>query len=186
MDKAEFRTRFKAAVMDLGLIVAVCVLFDLAYRFFLKPPGTVTFPAPGDLAAFLAALAVYALFEGLAGQSPGKMATHIVVRTSDGRPAEIFTLLLRSFLKNSMFLVPLIIMGAVIFMHAPTPAFIARYTGTLVGMIMVQLVIFIALALGVAIFNGCFLVLTQNRQTLHDKLTDTAVYPGGNTGPKGA
>lgn len=97
---------------------------------------------------------VYALLEAFLGATVGKMLVGIKIGDADGTKAGLGKLFLRYALKNGAFLCAL-----------------------LAGLIGVELLTTVGGIWSLTWFLGCFLVLTQARQGLHDKIAGTAVYP---------
>lgn len=95
----------------------------------------------------------YSLIEGLTGASPGKRILHIYIARSDGSHASLSTLLNRWVVKN---------VGAITSFIALVPA--------------LSLINTIGTFLAFAVFVGLFFVFSQNRQTLHDLIAQTAVF----------
>jgi uncharacterized RDD family membrane protein YckC len=97
--------------------------------------------------------AIWFIWEGLTGQALGKMLLKIRIKAADGTNAGVDKLLTRAAIKHSSELLALIggLTGITIFSNL----------GSLAGLV---------------IFIGCFFVLGQDRQALHDKLAKTAVY----------
>lgn len=96
---------------------------------------------------------VWLIWEGLTGQALGKMLLKIRIKSEDGTNAGVDKLLTRAAIKHSNELLGLI--GAL------THISIFNNLASLAGLV---------------IFIGCFFVLGQSRQALHDKLAKTAVY----------
>ena len=115
----------------------------------------------GDLWVFyLVAIAIgvtfsiiYHLIEGFFGASPGKMILGLQVANADGSRANINQYMKRWLLKN---------MSSVI---------------GILNLIMLSPVLdLIGSIIGIVIFIGCFFVLGDNKQALHDILAGTAVF----------
>lgn len=123
----------------------------------------------GAFGALMVAMPLISLgfffWEGLTGAALGKRILKIRVRTADGHPAATDKLLLRAALKHSPQLIRLI---------ALVPFLLSiGYASMIIG----GVTNLVATLAGLAIFIGCFLVLTDKRQALHDMAADTAVYP---------
>jgi uncharacterized RDD family membrane protein YckC len=97
---------------------------------------------------------IYALLEAFTGATVGKMILGIKIGDVDGTRAGLGKLFLRYVLKNGAF-----------------------FCALLAGLIGVELFNTIGGIWSLIWFIGCFLVLTQARQGLHDKIAGTAVYP---------
>jgi uncharacterized RDD family membrane protein YckC len=95
----------------------------------------------------------YSLIEGLTGASPGKRITKLVIRRADGTPGSLQVYLSRWAVKY---------VYSIINFATMAPA--------------LAMVDFVGMLLGVVIFFGCFLVLGERRQALHDLIAQTAVY----------
>jgi uncharacterized RDD family membrane protein YckC len=95
----------------------------------------------------------FAIWEGLTGQALGKMLLKIRIKAADGSVAGKDKLLTRAAAKYSNSL--LTVLGAL------TGIGIISQLGSLVGLV---------------IFVGCFFVLGQKRQALHDLIAKTAVF----------
>jgi uncharacterized RDD family membrane protein YckC len=107
----------------------------------------------GAMAAFGGFVFLYSLVEALAGASPGKMILGLKVGTDDGRRGSTGLYVKRWAIK---------------------------YSGTLLGLLGaipgLHLLGLLAPAAGLTIFIGCFLVLGDKRQALHDLGAATAVF----------
>ncbi len=107
----------------------------------------------GTIAAFSGFTFLYSLIEAFTGASPGKMVLRLKVGLEDGRPA-----------RRSVY----------------AKRWAVKYSGSLLGLAgfvpgLHPLALLAAVA-GVVIFIGCFLVLGDKRQALHDLAARTAVY----------
>jgi uncharacterized RDD family membrane protein YckC len=91
--------------------------------------------------------------EILRGTSPGKMVMGIQIKGQDGSTAPREVLLKRAALKYACSIFTLV--------AAITGLSVLRTLGSLVGFI---------------VFLGCFMVLTADKQALHDRFAGTAVY----------
>jgi uncharacterized RDD family membrane protein YckC len=107
----------------------------------------------GAMAAFSVFSFLYSLIEAFTGASPGKMLLRLKVGLEDCRPAPVGTYLAR---------------------------WIVKYSGSVLGLVGVvpglHVVGLLASAAGLAVFLGCFLVLGDKRQALHDLAAKTAVF----------
>ncbi len=107
----------------------------------------------GAMAAFGGFVFLYSLIEAFAGASPGKMVLKLKVGFEDGRPASVSTWVAR---------------------------WAVKYAGTLLGVLALlpglHLLGTLASLATVVIFVGCFLVLGDKRQALHDIAARTAVF----------
>lgn len=93
------------------------------------------------------------LIEGFTGFTPGKLALGIRVGSKDGNKAGLGALLVRFLVKNS-----------------------ALILSVLAGVTGVMVLSTIGSVAGLVVFIGCFLVLGQKRQAIHDMIGGTAVY----------
>lgn len=107
----------------------------------------------GMMAGFYVFGLLYSLIEAFTGASPGKMILKLKVGTAEGRQAPIQTYLTRWAVKNA---------GTLLGVLALVP-----------GLGILSTLSSIA---GLVIFVGCFLVLGQNRQALHDMAAKTAIF----------
>jgi uncharacterized RDD family membrane protein YckC len=96
---------------------------------------------------------VYNLIEGFFGASPGKMIMGLKVANADGSKGDVNLFMKRWFIKNANAV--LVIINLIV-AHA--------------------LIENIASMIGLVIFFGCFAVLGNKKQALHDTLANTAVY----------
>jgi uncharacterized RDD family membrane protein YckC len=107
----------------------------------------------GAVAAFGAFVFLYSLIEAFTGASPGKMALGLKVGMEDGRCASVAVYARR---------------------------WAVKFSGTLLGLLGAlpgfHVVALLAPAAGLIVFVGCFLVLGDKRQSLHDVAAGTAVF----------
>ena len=107
----------------------------------------------GAVAAFGGFVFLYSLIEAVAGASPGKMVLGLRVGTADGRRG-----------------------GTTLYVKR----WAIKYCGTLLGLLGavpgLQVLGLVAPVAGLAIFVGCFLVLGDKRQALHDLGATSAVF----------
>jgi len=96
---------------------------------------------------------LYSLVEAFTGASPGKMLLGLKVGLEDGRRAPVATYLARWIVKYS---------GSVLGLLGALPA--------------LHVLAALASAAGLVVFLGCFLVLGDKRQALHDLAAKTAVF----------
>ena len=95
----------------------------------------------------------YAMIEGVSGRSPGKLALGCAVRGVDGEPTHAGIYLLRFSVKHS----PLLLL--------------------LLGVVTRGIGFFVAAGLAAALVAiGSFIALSDERRTLHDYVSGTAVY----------
>ena len=96
---------------------------------------------------------VYNLIEGFFGASPGKMIMGLQVANADGSKGDINLYMKRWFIKNAnavLVIINLIVANAVL-----------ESIASIIGMV---------------IFFGCFAVLGNKKQALHDTIANTAVF----------
>jgi uncharacterized RDD family membrane protein YckC len=96
---------------------------------------------------------VWIIWEGLTGQALGKLLLKIRIKAADGSNAGVDKLLTRAAIKYSSTLL-----------------------GLLAGLTGIAALNSLGSLAGLVIFVGCFFVLGQNRQAIHDMLAKTAVY----------
>lgn len=171
MDKrVGFGPRLVAAILDAAVILAVTVGIGGTIGGLMGVgAGRVIGGTAGDGAAaaigaafgaLLGAMVVasgftflYSLIEALAGASPGKMVLGLQVGLEDGRPAPVSAYLKRWSIK---------------------------YSGSLLGFLGLvpglHVLAVLATAAGLIVFAGCFLVLGDKRQAIHDLAANTAVF----------
>jgi uncharacterized RDD family membrane protein YckC len=173
MDKhVGFGPRLAAALIDLLVVGIVAIVAGAALGGLLgrgiggaldgsaaagpasgAAMGAAVGAALGAVAAFGAFLFLYSLIEALTGASPGKRALGLKVGLEPGREAPVGVYLRRWAVKFSGTLLGLA--GAVPGLHA-------------IGLL--------APVAGLVVFIGCFLVLGDKRQALHDLAAGTAVF----------
>jgi uncharacterized RDD family membrane protein YckC len=168
-----FEPRFTATLIDAVAMGAVSAVAGFAMgSVFGAGAGATTGGATGDegaaalagmlgfaggvMAGVLLSILAYGLIEGLTGASPGKRALKLTIGTEDGRPAPVATCLLRWAVKN---LNPLLMTLGVV-----SGFDVLNSLGKLAGFV---------------ILIGCFLVLGEGRQALHDLAAKTAVFKRG-------
>jgi len=109
--------------------------------------------ALGVVAAFGGFVFLYSLIEAFTGASPGKMILGLKVGTDDGRRGSSALYVKRWAIK---------------------------YSGTVLGLLGaipgLHILGLLAPAAGIIVFIGCFLVLGDKRQALHDVAAKTAVF----------
>jgi uncharacterized RDD family membrane protein YckC len=171
MDKrVGFGPRFGAALLDIVLICIVSLLFGGTMGALLGLGAGAMIGAGtegGGAAAAGAALGavggmmigmyvfgfLYSLIEAFTGASPGKMVLKLKIGFEDGRNAPVSTYVAR---------------------------WAVKYAGTLIGLVALMpglhLLGTVGTLAGVVIFIGCFLVLGDKRQALHDLAAKTAVF----------
>ena len=147
-----------AIILLIGIAGAVMlwILSDAELPLKTTDPHYLTISFESGL--FLALFFTYTTSEIFYARTPGKMINKIVICNADGSPAEKRRLVLRWMIKN----IALIMQCAAVV--------------TCISMIET-----IGNWISYAVFFGLFLVLTQSKQTLHDIIAGTAVYPSENT-----
>ena len=114
----------------------------------------------GAVAAFGGFVFLYSLIEAFTGASPGKMALGLKVGLEDGRRA-----------------------GAGVY----TRRWAVKYSGTLLGLVGalpgLHIAGLVAPVAGLVVFAGCFLVLGDKQQALHDMAAKTAVFRKADLAP---
>lgn len=95
----------------------------------------------------------YSLIEGLSNASPGKRVMRLYIASADGARCNTGTLLARWAVKN---------IGSITTFLALAPS---------IGFIET-----VGSMLSFVVFIGCFFVLSEKRQALHDIIAQTAVY----------
>ena len=96
---------------------------------------------------------LYSLIEAFSGASPGKMVLGFKVGNEDGRAGDTGLYLMRWAIKNASSVFSMVALFTGLVFLEPI--------GSLIGIVM---------------FLGCFLALSEERQALHDKLAKTAIY----------
>ena len=167
-----FGPRFAAALIDMGVVAVVGFVAGATIGGLLgrgigsalggasadgassgAAIGAAVGAVLGAVAAFGGFVFLYSLVEAFTGASPGKMALGLKVGLEDGRRA-----------------------GTGVYARR----WAIKYSGTLLGLLAalpgLQIVGLIAPVAGVVVFAGCFLVLGDKRQALHDMAAKTAVF----------
>jgi uncharacterized RDD family membrane protein YckC len=151
-----FGPRLGAVLIDCVAIAILGTLFGgiLGSAFGLGA-GAVTGAATDERGAAAAAAAVgfFGLIEAFTGASPGKMVLKLKIGYEDGRNAPVATYVTRWAVKYSgSILTALGLITGISFLGT---------LGTLAGLV---------------VFVGCFLVLADKKQALHDMAAKTAVF----------
>jgi len=164
-ERIGFGKRLGAYFLDgIFTLIAACVvgyaLEDLLSGFVPIDPNIPS--EMGDLFAAITAAGgicavLYGLIEGFTGASPGKMILAIKIGRDNNTIAETSTLLTRYAIKTS--------------------ASIIALWGMILGVEFLQT---ISTVISIIITIGCFFVLSEAKQALHDKIAHTAVYPEEN------
>ena len=171
MDKrVGFGPRLGAALLDVVLITVVSLLFGGTVGALLGlGAGAIAGAGTEGAGAAAAGAAIgavggmmvgiyifgflYSLIEALTGASPGKMVLKLKIGFEDGRNAPVSTYVAR---------------------------WAVKYAGTLLGLVALMpglhLLGTVSSLASFVIFVGCFLVLGDKRQALHDMAVKTAVF----------
>lgn len=105
VQRAPLVGRLLAMLLDTGLLAATLALFVLAGEYLRRGQGVFTWPQPQDLSAqagpyflvfFGLAFGYFTMFHYLGGQTPGKMASKLLVVDLDGEPLQLSQAFLRS------------------------------------------------------------------------------------------
>ena len=156
MERVGFGPRFLAALID---VVALLIVLTILGTVF----GVSAFSMGAGVTGFSIIAVVMALIplgytttEIFQAATPGKQLMKLKIRNQDGTDADQSVLQKRWAIKASGSLISLV--------------------GTLTT---VTLISTIGGLVGLVIGLGCFLVLTEGKQALHDKLANTAVFKVG-------
>jgi uncharacterized RDD family membrane protein YckC len=151
MEKIGFGPRFLAALIDGVALMVVMMILGTVFGVSMMPTPDAGF----SLFAIIMTLIPlgYISTEIFQAATPGKQLMKLKIKNQDGTDADQSILQKRFLIKTAGSLLQLV--GAV------TTLSIFNTVGGLVGLI-------IAL--------GCFMVLTDDKQALHDKLAQTAVF----------
>ena len=169
-----FGPRLGAALIDLVLISIVSLLFGGTLGALFGLGAGAIAGAAGDDGQSAAAIGaagaaigafggmmigiyifgfLYSLVEAFTGASPGKMVLKLKIGLEDGRNAPVSTYVAR---------------------------WAVKYAGTLIGLVALlpglHLLGTVGSLAGFVIFIGCFLVLGDKKQALHDMAAKTAVF----------
>jgi uncharacterized RDD family membrane protein YckC len=151
--RASFQERLIAGLIDFGILIAISLVLNFTVGFLSAYLA--------QLLMFVAVFAVILFPEATKGQSIGKRLRGLIIRGADGQPAAGDVLRKRVIIKS-----------------IPTIVGIVASVLALVSLVSVANFVNIVSGLaGLALFVGCFLALKPERQTLHDQLAETAVYP---------
>ncbi|WP_372365902.1 RDD family protein [Candidatus Uabimicrobium sp. HlEnr_7] len=150
-----FVKRTCAFILDVIFIITLTTLISALINI---PKETIA-----NTYAFVILVLVWGFIEAITGCTPGKKIFSIKVKMSSGLQANFTTLLLRSLLKYNL---PIIIFF--ITLAFPTRTLLKEYLlfYSIVSIFLINL-IFLA---------AYILILTKNKQGLHDKICNTAVY----------
>ena len=167
-----FGPRFAAALIDLSIVAIVGFVAGAAIGGMLgrgiggafggaaggdgagaAARGAAVGAVLGAVAAFGGFVFLYSLIEAFTGASPGKMVLGLKAGTADGRPGTAALYVKRWAIK---------------------------YSGTVLGLVGampgLHVLGLLAPVAGLVVFAGCFLVLGDKRQALHDMGAATAVF----------
>ncbi len=161
MQRANFGRRAAALAIDSIGVAIAAVVFQNPVLKIADALGMIKFLSIDTSAeAIMMILLVlwgaswlYMLIDVIAAATPGKMAMRLKIRDEDGRKARIGNLLLRYLLKCSFLLILLPF-----------------------GIVENVFLSILFLSVGFVIFTGYFLILGDERQALHDRLSRTLVF----------
>jgi uncharacterized RDD family membrane protein YckC len=161
-----FGKRLLAMIIDFILFFLICGILSFIFAglitglldaFNINKDITTVAGIFGALAGLLFILPfmyfIYYLIEGFTGYTLGKFILGIRVGTEDGKIAGTSVLIMRYLIKSSSTFISII----------------SLFTG-------IEFLGTISTFCSFILFVGCFLVLTENRQSIHDLLSKTAVY----------
>lgn len=103
--RASLPARLLAILLDTGMLAAILALFVLAGEYLRRGQGVLVWPHPQDLTAqagpyflvfFGLAFGYFTVFHYLGGQTPGKMASKLLVVDINGEPLQLSQAFLRS------------------------------------------------------------------------------------------
>jgi len=161
MKRANIGRRVAALAIDVAGVAVAAIIFQNPILKLVDALGMIKFLSIDTTAealmmiilALWGAGLLYMLTDVVASATPGKMLMRLKIRREDGRKAGPGNLLTRYILKCSFFLIVLPF-----------------------GIVENTILNILFLLIGVAAFAGYFLILGDERQTLHDRLSHTAVY----------
>ena len=169
--RAGFGPRFLAALIDAAVVAAVGFVAGAAIGGMLGgwiggalggsggvgsssgAVGAAVGAVLGVVAAFGGLVFLYSLIEAFTGASPGKMLIGLKAGTDEGRRGSAALYVKRWVVKYS---------GSILSLAAALPGL------TVLGLA--------APVAGAVVFVGCFLVLGEQRQALHDLAAKSAVF----------
>ncbi len=176
MERIPFLPRLGAFLIDLGIFTAAVHLFAIVDVLLNTLTSLNNF---GFVSLFGGSILLigYGLLEVLLAGTPGKRVCGLIIATEEGRPATAKPLLKRWAVKQCpvFFAAPMAACWTILSphnYHFPLPDFVA------VGVRILAIIDTVLTgSLLLMIFGGCFLALQSGRQTLHDRIAGTAVYP---------
>lgn len=156
MKRVGFGLRFLAAILDGIILGAILYILSMVTggKLFTSPVSMFGSMDSVYFANILASL-IYFSLEIFTAATPGKMLLKLKIQNEKGKSAATNALLVRYLLKHSS--------QICYFLFAITTMRLFWTLQTITGLI---------------IFLGGFLIFTQSKQTLHDRLSKTAVYKG--------
>jgi uncharacterized RDD family membrane protein YckC len=154
MERVGFGPRFLAALIDGVALMIVMMILGTVFGISMMPTADTSF----SLFRIIMTLIPlgYISTEIFQAATPGKQLMKLKIKNQDGTDAEQSILQKRFLIKTAGSLLQLV--GAI------TTLSIFGTVGGLVGLIIVL---------------GCFMVLTDDKQALHDKIAQTAVFKIG-------
>jgi uncharacterized RDD family membrane protein YckC len=175
MHRVAFLPRLAAFLIDLAIFTVAVHLLLLVDVFVNMRTGLNHMGIVSLLGGALL-LVGYGLFEVLLAATPGKRLAGLVIAAENGDPATRGALLKRWAAKQVavFFAAPTVVLWTLLSpynIHWPLYDFVAA--GVLVLAIIDTILTAILLFMAI---GGCFLALGPGRQTLHDKLSGTALY----------
>jgi len=163
MNRVGFGTRLGAYVIDLIIVIVFAAIITSvfgiggaisgSYTDYSEELGGIFGAVAGFVVGFVIVSIVYFLMEAFAGVTLGKIFLGLRIGTEDGKAGNIKLYFIRYIIKNS---------GAILSFLAITLGF--EFLDT------------IGSYASLAIFVGCFFVLSAKKQAIHDLLAKTAVY----------
>lgn len=184
-DRVGFGPRFLALLIDVLVLFSIYYLMHLSVehlyytRRLLRDPETeYTIVAIQGLIYMF-----YCLTDYICYGTPGLLILGLRIRDENGGMPGLSQLFKRLCFKNPVFAVTLFLMVALPLLFAILMVFqlfiaipIPLPRSNPVALLVVQIITAVALIAQFLILCGAFLSFSENRQTLHDSLSDTAVY----------
>jgi uncharacterized RDD family membrane protein YckC len=154
MERVGFGLRFGAMLIDVVIVIVLMSVFGLG-GVATTGISAMGGGGPGYMTLLIVALIplLYSSLEIFKAASPGKMILKLVISNEDGTAAPMDVLAKRWATKYSGSLLNLL--------AALTTVTLLQTLGSIAGLV---------------IFIGCFLVLAEAKQAIHDKVARTAVY----------
>jgi len=176
MERANFPTRLGAFLVDLAIFAAIIHLF-FAIDVLLNLTTRLNNFGIISLLGGALLLIGYGTLEVFLATTPGKRACGLIIASEDGQPATRRALIKRWAVKHSPVFAcaPTLILWTLISpynYHAKLPDFVAHavHIFAVVDTYLTSLLLIMVMA-------GCFFGLTASRQTLHDSIARTALFP---------